>query len=82
MAELVTTKLSDERYDCIPFEAVSAEGDKKTLVMEETVQLSAKEGDKALTGVEWKSSAEAVAANSATAVTNKTIFSFFIVDSC
>ena len=40
---------------------VSAEGDKKTLVMEETVQLSAKEGDKALTGVEWKSSAEAVA---------------------
>ena len=27
-------------------------------------------------------SAEAVAANNATAVTNKTIFSFFIVDSC
>ncbi len=40
---------------------VSAEGDKKTLVMEETVQLTAKADDKALTGVEWKSSAEAVA---------------------
>ena len=40
---------------------VSAAGDKKTLVIEETVQLSAKEGEKALTGVEWKSSAEAVA---------------------
>lgn len=45
---------------------VSAEGDKKTLVMEETVQLSAKEGDKALAGVEWKSSAEAVATVDAT----------------
>ena len=28
MAELVTTKLSDERYDCLPFETVTAEGDK------------------------------------------------------
>ena len=40
---------------------VSAEGDKKTLIMEETVQLTAKEGDKALTGVEWKSSNNKVA---------------------
>jgi hypothetical protein len=40
---------------------VSAEGDKKTLIVEETVQLTAKEGETALTGVEWKSSNEAVA---------------------
>ena len=40
---------------------VSAEGDKKTLIVEETVQLTAKEGETALTGIEWKSSNEAVA---------------------
>ena len=40
---------------------ISAEGDKKTLIVEETVQLTAKEGETALTGVEWKSSNEAVA---------------------
>ena len=40
---------------------VSAEGDKKILVMEETVQLTAKEGDKALTGVTWKTSNAAIA---------------------
>ena len=35
---------------------VSAEGNKKELLKDETVQLSAKEGETALTGVEWKSS--------------------------
>ena len=34
---------------------VSAAGDKKTLIIEETVQLTAKEGETALTGIEWKS---------------------------
>ena len=40
---------------------VSAAGDKKTLVVEETVQLSAKVGDAALDGVTWSSGAATVA---------------------
>ena len=40
---------------------VSAAGDKKTLIIEETVQLTAKEGETALTGIEWKSGNEKVA---------------------
>lgn len=40
---------------------VTAAGDKKTLAEEETVQLSAKEGENDLTGVTWSSSAATVA---------------------
>lgn len=44
---------------------VSAAGDKKTLVIDEEVQLSAKVGDAALDGVEWSSGAPTVASVSA-----------------
>ena len=45
---------------------VTAAGDKKTLVMEETVQLSAKVDDKDLNGANWSSANEKVATVSAT----------------
>ena len=45
---------------------VTAVGDKKTLVMEETVQLSAKVDDKDLNGASWSSANEKVATVSAT----------------
>ena len=45
---------------------VTAAGDKKTLVMEETVQLSAKVDDKDLNGASWSSANEKVATVSAT----------------
>ena len=45
---------------------VSAAGDKKSIAMEETVQLSAKVGDKALDGVTWASADQTIATVSAT----------------
>ena len=56
-----SAKVSSSSIPAKPKIAVSAANNKTTLELEETVQLSAKEGDAALDGITWKSSDNTIA---------------------